>query len=150
MTIQWSITAPNKDIAGFYIIIRNRKNAILLERHVPYDSRVVQLPGSEICDGNCELLEMCVMAKNSFGTITEWFDSQCIYLPNDFDRIKKKYNSRYNQMYIIHSIKKNIKAQMVTNGYHTTNDISNRGTNGPKTNFYKIFILIYSVIFLIS
>lgn len=115
LTVRWIASPIKKDIAGFYVLIRNVHNRILTEYHLPYDKRSVNVIGDEMCDGNCNNLELCALAKDSNGTINEWFDSQCIYLPNDLERIRKKYNDRSTQIYVIHSIRKQIRAKSVAN-----------------------------------
>lgn len=103
-------------------MIRNQKSKIHLEHHISYDKRYDQIMGSDICDeDDCYDLELCVMSKNSNGVINGWFDSQCVYLPSDFDDIKRKYSSRNHQIYILHSIKKNVRARTAAHpsGRHT-------------------------------
>lgn len=102
----------NKDVAGFYVIVRNTDSKILLEHHLSYEYRVDQIIGSDICDGNnCRNLELCVLSKNSHGIINGWFDAQCVYLPNDLPKIMRKYTARDSQVYVIHSVVKRIKAK---------------------------------------
>lgn len=115
LTVRWIASPINKDIAGFYVLIRNIHNRILTEYHLPYDKRSMNIIGDEICDGNCNNLELCALSKNSNGTINGWFDSQCIYLPNDFERIRNKYNDRSSQIFVIHSVRKQIRAKSVAN-----------------------------------
>lgn len=101
-----------KDVAGFYVIVRNTDSKILLEHHLSYEYRVDQIIGSDICDGNsCRNLELCVLSKNSHGIINGWFDAQCVYLPNDLPKIMRKYTVRDSQVYVIHSVVKRIKAK---------------------------------------
>lgn len=115
LTVRWIASPIKKDIAGFYVLIRNVHNRILTEYHLPYDKRITNIIGDEICDGNCNNLELCALSKDSNGTINGWFDSQCIFLPNDFERIRNKYNDRSSQIFVIHSIRKQIRAKSVAN-----------------------------------
>lgn len=115
LSIWWSLLMPNKDIAGFYIIIRNDKNEILVEHHIPYESRIDNIKGADICQKNCQNLELCVMTKNSHGSINEWFDSQCIYLPNNLESIQDKYTTHNDRIYVIHSMRRKITAHNVLN-----------------------------------
>lgn len=115
LTIRWIVSPIKKDIAGFYVLIRNIHNRILTEYHLSYDKRSIKIMGHDICDGNCNNLELCALSKDSNGTISGWFDSQCIYLPNDFERIRKKYNDRSNSIFVIHSLRKQIRAKNVAN-----------------------------------
>lgn len=101
-----------KDVAGFYVIVRNTESKILLEHHLSYEYRFDQIIGSDICDGdNCRNLELCVLSKNSHGVINGWFDAQCVYLPNDLPKIMRKYTARNSQVFVIHSVVKRIKAK---------------------------------------
>lgn len=107
------MTALFEDIADFYISIRDSNNDLLTERRLSYDDRVVQISGSDISDDYVGQLELCVLAKKSNGDLRTWFDTQCIYLPDNFDTIKRQYGLSRNQPFRIHSIKKGIKAQTV-------------------------------------
>lgn len=102
----------NKDVAGFYVVVRNSDSKILLEHHLSYEYRHDQIIGSDICDGsNCRNLELCVLSKNSHGIINGWFDAQCVYLPNELPKIMRKYSPNNSQVYVIHSVVKRIKAK---------------------------------------
>lgn len=113
LTIRWVTSLINKDIAGFYIVIRNAHNRILFEHHLPYDRRMDHIFGSEICEGNCQHLELCVLSKNSQGSINGWFDAQCVYLPPNFEDIRDKYTINFSQIYVIHSVRKQVRAKGV-------------------------------------
>lgn len=102
----------SKDVAGFYVIVRNTDSKILLEHHLSYETRADQIVASDICDGDhCRNLELCVLSKNSHGIISGWFDAQCVYLPNDLPKIMRKYTPSNTQVFIIHSLVKRIKAK---------------------------------------
>lgn len=103
LSISWSVLQPIEDIAGFHVSIRNRSNQIIMEHHIPYDYRTDSIIWDEICHGNCPNLELCVLSKNSHGLINRWFDTQCIYLPNDLLQIREKYTYNNNQKYVIYS-----------------------------------------------
>lgn len=109
LSISWSVLQPNKDIAGFHVSVRNSINQIVVEHHVPYDRRTDSIAGNEICQGYCKNLELCVLSKNSHGSINRWFDSQCLYLPNDLEQIRGIYTQNSNQIYYIHSVRKHIR-----------------------------------------
>lgn len=101
-----------KDVGGFYITIRGQNSETLVEHHAMYDSRIDQIDGSSICDGSgCRNLELCVLSKSSRGTISGWFDSQCVYLPSDFESIRRRYSARSEQVFYVHSIVKKIQAR---------------------------------------
>lgn len=68
-----------------------------------YEARIDYIKGNEICNEECSNLEICILTKNSFGLINGWFDSQCKYLPSNFDSIRNKYNERRDQSFIIYS-----------------------------------------------
>lgn len=95
----------NKDIAGFHVSIRNSNNQIIVEHHIPYDHRSDYIKGTEICQQNCNHLQLCVLSKNSHGSINRWFDNQCIDLPNNFEYIQGKYVPQNEQIYVIYSIR---------------------------------------------
>lgn len=103
----WYVTTPNKDIADFYANIRDAKNKVLVEHHLAYDTRKIEIKGEEISSEYQGYLQLCVLAKNSEGTIGSWFDSQCFDLPSDFESIKRKYSAGYHSAYTILSSKKN-------------------------------------------
>lgn len=112
ITIRWTSNVVNKDVAGFYVVVRNTDSKILIEHHLSYEYRADQIIGSDICDGNgCRNLELCVLSKNSHGLFNGWFDAQCVYLPNDLPKIMRKYTRNNGQAYIIHSLVKRIKAK---------------------------------------
>lgn len=101
------MTTPNKDIADFYANIRDAKNKVLVEHHLAYDTRKIEIKGDDISGDYQGHLQLCVLAKNSEGTIGSWFDSQCFDLPSDFESIKRKYSAGYYSVYTILSSKKN-------------------------------------------
>lgn len=99
----WYVAAPYKDIADIYVNVRDASNKLLLERHLPYDSRRVQLSGAELAaDGP---LQLCVQAKNSDGSIGSWFDVQCYALPTDLAAVRRKYSAYFNGVYTMLSSK---------------------------------------------
>lgn len=116
--MRWSVTRPNKDIAGFYVVIRDQHNQILVEHHVGYEKRTDRICGHAICDTECSNLELCVLTKNSYGTINGWSDFQCKYLPNNFENIREIYNDRNDKIYVIHSFRKKILGKSIP----STND----------------------------
>lgn len=109
MYIQWYVTAPNKDIADFYIIVRNKDNTILFEKYLAYDERIVEISEDELPKDFHDHIEVCVLAKNSDGgEIRSWFNSQCFDLMTDFETVVRKFNANYNYEYSIVSPKKKI------------------------------------------
>lgn len=104
--IQWYVTTPNKDIADFYIIVRNKDNTILFEKHLGYDERSVEILEGELPKNFNDHIEVCVLAKNSDGLIRSWFNSQCFELTANFETVVRKFNENYNYAYSIVSPKK--------------------------------------------
>lgn len=104
--IQWYVSSPNKDIADFYIIVRNKDNVILFEKFLAYDERSVEIIESELPKNYADHIEICVLAKNSDGIIRSWFNSQCFDLTSNFENVVRKFNANYNYEYSILSPKK--------------------------------------------
>lgn len=95
----WFVAAPYKDIADVYVNVRDAAtNRVLVERHLPYETRSVQLKADELGDA-VTLLQLCVQAKNSDGSIGSWFDAQCFAMPADFEAVRSKYSGRFNGVY---------------------------------------------------
>lgn len=101
MSIAWTVPSQNKDIAGFYIVIRDHESKILIEHHVSYEVRKDYINENEICTNDCNNIEICILSKDSFGSINGWFDSQCKYVPN-FNFIRNKFNKQ-NHPFVIYS-----------------------------------------------
>lgn len=99
------MAAPHKDIADFYINIRDKNNIILIEEHVPYDRRNRQIIGNDISSDYSAPLQLCVQAKKSDGSIGSWFDTQCQNLPSNFEEVKKRYNENRDGVFTIISSK---------------------------------------------
>lgn len=104
--IQWYVTSPNKDIADFYIIVRNKDNTILYEKFLAYDERNVEIVEEDLPKNFDDHIEICVLAKDSDGAIRSWFNSQCFDLTTNFESIIRKFNKNYNYEYSIVSPKK--------------------------------------------
>lgn len=68
-----------------------------------YEVRNDYISGQDICKEECNNLEICILSKNSFGLINGWFDSQCKYLPNNFESIKSKYTKKKDQSLVLYS-----------------------------------------------
>lgn len=96
--------------------IRDQDGVTSVEHHISYESRIDQIYGHEICrDGTkCGNLELCVLSKDSRGTISGWFDSQCVRLPNNFSTIRKRYAMYNEQVFYIQSLVKKIRAPTVS------------------------------------
>lgn len=108
------MTSPNKDIADFYIIIRNKQNTILFEKFLAYDERSVEITEEELPKNFDDPIEVCVLAKDSDGVISSWFNSQCFDLTTNFESVVRKFNKNYNYEYSIVSPK---KKSARSNGY---------------------------------
>lgn len=101
----WTVSQQNKDIAGFYILIRTGNNEIIVEHHVSYELRSDQITGNEICNKDCTNIELCILSKNSYGAINGWFQTQCTYLPQNFRNIVEKYRYRKDRYYILRPLR---------------------------------------------
>lgn len=86
-------------------------NQIMVERHVSYEKRTDHINGYDICVNDCSKLEICILSKNSFGTLNGWFDSQCKYLPNNLKYVQEKYSESNNKLYVIMSFRNHTKSQ---------------------------------------
>lgn len=104
--IQWYVTSPNKDVADFYIIVRNKDNTMLYEKFLAYDERSVEIVEEDLPRNFEDHIEICVLAKDSDGAIRSWFNSQCFDLTTNFESIVRKFNKNYNYEYSIVSPKK--------------------------------------------
>lgn len=116
LSIRWTINQINKDVSGFYVTVRNSMRQITVEHHVSYEYRSDNIPGDELCEENCDSLEICVLSKDSNGSINGWFDTQCSYLPN-LGYAKRRYTSDSEQIFKIYSLRKQIrvKSDLVSN-----------------------------------
>lgn len=147
LVAQWYVTALFEDIADFYVHIRDSGNQLLAERRLSYLERAVQIPGDEISDNYDGQLELCVLAKRSDGDIRTWFETQCIYLPENLETIKQTYGALRNQPYMIHSLRKRIRAPIADGHSKSTKRrqsirSAGYGSNAPDN------IMIYSAILL--
>lgn len=141
------MTALNKDIADFYVSIQDAKRTPIVEHHLAYNSRTIQIKGDDISNRFEGQLDLCVLAKNSQGAITSWFDSQCIQLPRDFKAIKAKYWSNNGKAYTIHSVRKHIRAR--TSGSESTDDFLNSSGFAIISMNAKSILLVFVNILLI-
>lgn len=99
--LTWYVVATHKDIADFYINIRDKDNTILIEQHVPYDRRTHEIRGKDISPDFSDPLQLCVQAKNSDGSIGSWFDTQCQNLPKTFEEVKNRYDENGSGVFTI-------------------------------------------------
>lgn len=141
LVAQWYVTALFDDIADFYVTIRDSGNQLLVERRMAYDDRTVQIPGAYISDNYDGQLELCVLAKNSDGTIRTWFESQCIYLPENFETIKETYGTQRSQPYLIHSLRKRIRAPIADGRSTSTKKRQSNRSAGMKNDAMKMLLL---------
>lgn len=133
------MTSPNKDIADFYILVRDKENTILFEKFLSYDERVVEISEDELPKSFEDHIEVCVLAKDSDGVIGSWFNSQCFDLTTNFESVVRKYNANYNYEYSIVSPKKK-----GTSSDELAMRASGDGVNAAVINF-KIILLCYLV-----
>lgn len=83
-----------------YVNVRDAAtNRVLVERHLPYETRRVQLGADDWAMTDGAQLQLCVQAKSSDGSIGSWFDAQCFALPADFAAVRKRYTARFNGVF---------------------------------------------------
>lgn len=111
--IQWYVTSPNKDIADFYISIRNKGNKLLFDNALAYDKRSVEILEADLPSNFDDHVEICVQTKDSHGVIKSWFNSQCFELMKNFQSVIRKFNANYNYEYSIVSPKKKTSSRAV-------------------------------------
>ena len=106
LTATWFVT-PTRDIADSYLNLRNENNTIFYDIHQSYDTRYAKIPAEIIIEAfsKSNTVQMCVFAKNSLGLIRQWFESQCIKLPDNLKSNIKRYNPKNNDVYMILSDK---------------------------------------------
>lgn len=136
------MTSPNKDIADFYTIVRNKDNTILFEKFLAYDERSVEIVEAELPKNFEDHIEVCVLAKDSDGVITSWFNSQCFDLTTNFESIVRKFNKNYNYEYSIFSPKKK------NSGRSRDEFMSSRAYVNAVISLKNYFILLFIVHFL--
>lgn len=107
---QWYVTRASRDIADFYVNIRDSNSNIKYEKYLPYDTRLITIDANDIPQNNDDNpLQFCVMGKSSSGIINGWYEAQCKDLPRNFDNVKKVYNEKYNSAFVVLSTDKRIK-----------------------------------------
>ena len=95
LIVQFYVSSITKDIADFYLHLKDAGNKNLIEKNLAYDTRITSIAGSELDAINfSDNVQLCILAKNSDGIILGWFESQCIKLPSSFNAIMKKFNKR--------------------------------------------------------
>lgn len=132
------MTTAARDIADFYINIRDSKGIIKYEQTLSYDTRRLEIKENDIPPlTNDGPYQLCVMPKSSADIINGWFPSQCPNLPINFDKIKNVYNEHYKSTFTILSTDKRIK---VSTGHATVQ----RKYSIPLTLLITTLILLYS------
>lgn len=105
--IQWYVSSVSKDIADFYLHIRDGSNKILLEKILAYDTRFANVSSDELTTIDFQQnVDLCVLARNSDYTISSIEDNQCTRVPSNFNAIMKKYNRRPNSIFKIYEMDK--------------------------------------------
>lgn len=104
------MSSITKDIADFYIYLKNGNNKNLIEKTLAYDTRITSIASSELDALNfSDDIQLCILAKNSDGIILGLFESQCIKLPSNFKAVMKKFNKRPSTFFkIFEQDRKNI------------------------------------------
>ena len=100
----------SKDIADFYLHLKDDQNKVLYEKTLAYDTRIGNIT-SEILE-KIEFekkVVLCIFAKNSEEIILTFDENQCIQIPKNFNSVMKKYNKRPSTFFKIFEMdKKNI------------------------------------------
>lgn len=94
LIVHWFVSST-KDVADFYVYIRDQRNNIIFERTISYASRLTAIKGTDIVADESAQLELCVLAKSSADEVN-FLETQCVALPEDLDEVKRKYNENYN------------------------------------------------------
>lgn len=100
----------SKDIADFYLHLKDEQNKVLYEKTLAYDTRIGNIT-SEILDKIDfeKKVVLCIFAKNSEEIILTFDENQCIQIPKNFNTVMKKYNKRPSTFFKIFEMdKKNI------------------------------------------
>ncbi|XP_055919385.1 chaoptin [Eupeodes corollae] len=81
--VKWYVTST-RDIAEFSVYIRNKKNEIFYQKEFDYEQRSARIAVENIekATKNGNTAEICVISKESSGTIGRWFESQCVKTPD--------------------------------------------------------------------
>lgn len=100
----------SKDIADFYLHLKDEQNKVLYEKTLAYDTRIGNIT-SEILEKIDfeQKVVLCIFAKNSEEIILTFDEIQCIQIPKNFNTVIKKYNKRPSTFFKIFEMdKKNI------------------------------------------
>ena len=100
----------SKDIADFYLHLKDEQNKVLFEKTLAYDTRIGNITSEilEKIDFEKKVV-LCIFAKNSEEIILTFDENQCIQIPKNFNTVMKKYNKRPSTFFKIFEMdKKNI------------------------------------------
>lgn len=86
----------------------------LQEHHIPYTMRMFSASLSNIKADN---IEVCMLTKDSKGTIKKWFQSQCFTLSSEWKSLNKKCNKSLKRNCDIFDAKTNQFITSVTTNY---------------------------------
>lgn len=100
----------SKDIADFYLHLKDEQNKVLYEKTLAYDTRIGNITSEVLEKIDFEKkVVLCIYAKNSEEIILTFDENQCIQIPKNFNTVIKKYNKRPSTFFKIFEMdKKNI------------------------------------------
>lgn len=100
----------SKDIADFYLHLKDEQNKVLYEKTLAYDTRIGNITSETLEKIDFEQkVVLCIFAKNSEEIILTFDENQCIQIPKNFNTVMKKYNKRPSTFFKIFEMdKKNI------------------------------------------
>jgi hypothetical protein len=105
--VQWYVSSVSKDIADFYLHIRDDGNKVLLEKILAYDTRIGNFTTEELERVNFgNGVDLCILARNSNEQIVRISDNQCTQLPKNLADVIKKYNRRPSTIFKVYEIDK--------------------------------------------
>lgn len=125
--VQWFVSSISKDIADFYLHFRDGRNKVLLEKTLPYDTRIGNISTSQLEAIEFDkTVDVCILAKNSDGVILNFDESQCTRMPSSFNAIMTKYNRRPSTFFKIFEMdKKNLGRNAIALASSSTKILTN-------------------------
>jgi hypothetical protein len=106
--VQWYVSSISKDIADFYLHIRDDGNKILLEKILAYDTRIGNFSTDELERVEfSRSVDLCILARNSNEQIVHISDNQCTKMPKNLNEVIRKYNRRPSTIFKVYEMDKN-------------------------------------------
>lgn len=130
---QWYVSSISKDIADFYLHIRDDGNKVLLEKILAYDTRIGNFTTEELEGVDFgRNVDLCILARNSNQQIVHISDNQCTKMPKNLNDVIKKYNRRPSTIFKIYEMD---RSNLGRNAIALTSGVASKST--------KTKILIY-------